>query len=571
MHQKSLQPSLGLRARIAVLPCLVIASFISCLNAQNAEELPGDTQNPGYFPTIAEDTLLRGAADSRSLGRGLSPYSVDGPDGPAQTASGLFRYYDNEPDFYQRNQDFFRPLNRGLGVFTPHDALAVESSRLQNASFTVDGSLGLLTRTFEPELAHVKAGPLYFDVLWVGAGAIYTDYNGSLPQDRHDQHDDGFAAYVELGVRGLLRITDSIYISAVANVMYLPFENEVALRFGNGDDPPLLLRFTITEQLGEWEVMFFDEFRGVTGLDFLVNADSPAIDRAGRYYYGFINERSSDFYTSNDAYFVNTVGFYASRPTFDNQWRLGLGIERSDFWRTFSFENHSKRDWFAIWMQYEGSSIPFAPRFSYQYMSNDGYDSLLHQFQLELTGRLTENLNWYSMAGYAFQTGDADERNRFVWSVDLEHTLTTTTQHRLTAGQGYFYHEFSSDTRAADYIRYAIDQRITSRLDARIFAQYTHNESSAEDLFPMRDRFGGGFRLTYRPLDFTDIRALVYYDQADQSTVEEDSSRWLYRLELNQQLGFRLTGKLFYQYEEFNRAENPYTEHLVGVSLRRYF
>lgn len=572
-----------LKARIPLPVCvlslvkialLVVLNPFSVSFAQTTVDpvLPVSTEvsGAGYFPTITEDILLRGPTDSRSLGMGLSPTSVEGPDNRGMIASGLFRYHDSEPNFYQRNQNFFRPIDRGLGMFTPHDAMTAETGRLQNASFTVDGQLGLLTRQFNPDLAHIKAGPLYFDVLWLGAGVIYSDYNGDLGTLRREE-DDGWAAFVELGVRGLLRFTDTIYISAVANIIYLPFENEVALRFGNGDNPSLLLRFNLNEQLGEWEILFFNEFRGVSGLDFLVNADVAATDRAGRYQFGFQTGRSNDFYSRNEAIFINTIGFNASRPLFDNQWRLFFAIEHSDFWRSFSFDDHRPRDWLGLWMQYEGSVIPFAPRFSYEYLSNDGYESLLHIFRLQLTGRITENINWLGMAGYALSTGDRDEGNQFIWRFDLDHALSRNTRHRLSFGEDYFYNELVPDTRTARYVRYSIDQRFTSRFSATAFGQYSHRETSVDDRFPDRDRFGAGLWLNYNPLDFTSIRGLVFYDQSDQITTDDDSSRWLYRVEVTQQLSHRVTGNIFYQYEEFNQDIGPFSEHFMGVSVRRYF
>lgn len=524
----------------------------------------------GYFPTITEDTLLRGPNDSRSLGIGLSPDNVEGPDTRGLVATDLFRYYDAEPDFWGRHQNFFRPINKGLGVFTPHDAFTVETQRMQHASFTVDGNLNLLTREFNPELAHIKAGPLYFDILWAGAGVIYSDYNGKLPSSRSED-DDGWTGFVELGVRGLLRITDSIYISAVANVIYLPFENELGLRFGNGRDPGLLLRANVNDVVAGWEILFYDEFRGISGLDVFVDADSTAIDRAGRYSFGFISDRSSDFYDSNQAFFVNTVGFHASRPVFGNQWRYGFGIERSDYWRSFSFEDHGKRDWLGTYFQYEGSVIPFAPRISYEYISNDGYESLFHTIDLQLSGRFTENLFWTGEIGYLFTSGTTAENNSFIWQVMLDHTFTRSTRHWVVFGENFVENEFIPDTRTAKFARYVIDQRITSQFHVQAFAQYSENEQSHNVRFATRDRFGAGLSLIYRPLDFTSIEGTVLYEQIDQPSTTDDSNRWLYRLEMIQQLSHRLTANLFYQYEEMDSEQNPFTEHFMGLSLRRYF
>lgn len=529
-------------------------------------------ESSGYFPTATEDILLRGSFDARSLGTGMV---VDGPDNDAQIAQDIFPYENTNGDFYERNRDIFRPLNRALGVFTPFDAFTLESRRLQNAVLTVDADLSLLTRSFEPDLAHIKAGPLYFDVLWLGAGVAYSDYSGEkalAPREVDgDSAEDGWTGFVELGVRGLIRFTDSIYISAVANIIYLPFENELGIGFGNSQYGGINVRFTLNEIIAGWEIMFFDEFLGRPGLNFFPDADATAFDQAGRYTFGFMGQRSAGFFNNDLVYFGNTVGFRASRPVLDNQWRLGFLIEHTDSWRSFNFDDHGKLDTAGVWLQYEGSVIPFAPMLSYQYFSSDGYRSLMHALELQLTGRLTENVSWLGRAGYMFSTGDTDERNGFIWEAALDHTLTRSTHHWLSAGETFAKNEYQADTRTMKYIRYGIDQRFTSRFHARAFVQFSENETSARDLFPARDRFGVGLDLVYRPLDFTNITASVLYEQLDQITTDEDMHRWLYRLEANQQLAHRLTGNIFYQYEEINQDANAFTEHFVGMSLRRYF
>ncbi|MEN3939846.1 hypothetical protein WJU23_01025 [Prosthecobacter sp. SYSU 5D2] len=550
---------------------------IGHVTAQTAYEptLPASTevQSAGYFPTITEDILLRGPSDSRSLGIGLGPDAAGGPDGRGQVASGLFRYYDNNPDFYQRNIDFFRPVNNVLGHFTPHDSFVLESQRLQHVSFSADASLNLFTRTFNPELAHVKLGMLYFDVLWVGSGVVYSDFKGDMPVTVNgDDDEDGWIAYVELGVRGLVRITDSIYFSVVANVIYLPFENKLGFALGNSGNSGIDFNFAYNDTIGEWEILLYNRFTGRPGLEIFVDSSSTAFDRAGRYSFGFLTDRSNDFFNENTALFGNTVGFAASRALFGNQWRLFFDIGHGDFWQTFDFDNHGTRDFLNLAMQYEGSSIPFAPRFSYGYVSNDGYRSLLHIFELQLTGRITENIDWAGSVGYATSTGDTSENDNFIWSLSLNHDLSRSTRHGVSMGENYFQNEFISDTRFARYLRYSLDQRITSRFNAGFFAQFSENETSTTDLFPTRDRMGMGLSLTYRPLDFTSINAFALYEQSDSDReVFDDSARWLYRIQLNQQLGHRLTGNVFYQYEEFRSDLTQFSEHVCGLSLRRYF
>jgi len=87
----------------------------------------------------------------------------------------------------------------------------------------------------------------------------------------------------------------------------------------------------------------------------------------------------------------------------------------------------------------------------------------------------------------------------------------------------------------------------------------------------LRDRWGIGMSLIYQPLDFTSVRGTIMYESIEKSVDFGDVDRWLYRLEMQQQLGFRLTGQIFYQYEDRQGLNNEFKEHLTGLSMRRYF
>jgi hypothetical protein len=529
----------------------------------------------GYFPTLAEDVLLRGASDSRSLGT----YSHEGPDLRAQVATDIFPY-ENGTNFYRRYDSFFRPLDHTLGVLTRHDAITLEGLELSGhaaeTSLVIDADAGLFTRRFDPDLAHVKAGPLYFDLLWVGAGVIYSDYNGRQPlPDKVDGDNtkDGWTGYVDVAVRGLFRITDTIYISAIANLMYLPFENELAFRMGNSAIPGVYTRLNVGDTVGDWDLLFYDEFIGRPGVDLSVDADADAIDRAGRYYFGFYEDRTNEFYNDRQAFFVNRAGFRATRPVFDREWRMGARIERSDYWRTFTFEEHGKRDYLELWLQYEGSRIPFAPRVSYEYWSNDGFDSMWHRGMLNLTGRITENVIWDGELGLGANTGTVSESVRWLWEVGLRHVINRSTLHGIRVGENFMNNEILNETITARYLRYYVNQRVNKSMHLDAFMQLSDNEVTDRPGIRehTRDRVAVGLALNYRPLDFTDLRASMFYEKVDQLATTDDQHRWVWRFEWIQRLAHRLTGNVFYQYEEMDSLRRPFTEHLFGMSLRRYF
>ena len=535
--------------------------------APNADE-------QGYFPTLAESALLRGASDSRSLGRFLE--DERGTDSHRQTATDIFLYEDSNPNFYQKNASFFKPLDYSLGWLTSFDSITVEPDSLDNTSLTFDANFSPLTRQFSPELAMLKAGPIYFDLLWVGAGYLWSDYSGNRDFEKFtgstsDVDGDGPAAYIDVGFRTLVRLSDSIYLTATGNLIYLPYENELGLRFGSGRDSALYSRFNYSETFGAWDILLYDEFRGMPGLNWFGQANANEIDRSGRYFYGFQNYGpANEFYSNNYVFFTNKLGFNATRLVLENKWRFGTSIDRTDYWSSFSFENHQTRDHAGIWLGYEGSTIPFAPRLSYDIYSFDGYESIWHRAYFDLTGRLTENVQWFSRVGAGLTTGQEKELDRFLWQIGLEHTITKNTLHWIRIGEDVFDSEINAESLTSRFVRWGIDQRIDRRLYFRAFVQYAEGETVLPSL-QVRDRFGAGVSIRFQPLDFTQIVGTALYEKIDQNLPLGEGNRWLYRGEINQQLGLRLTGQLFYQYETNNVNIVGFKEHLLGLSVRRYF
>jgi hypothetical protein len=556
--------------QLSTAAVLFMALFCACTTQSNAQNtvvepaLPSGRLQSGYFPTLGESALLRGPYNSRSSG-GMG--NEEGPDARKQTATDLFPYEDSEPDIYQRNQGFFRPLNQTLGWLTPQDAMTVQFNELDNTSLTVDGNLGILTRQFAPELATVKAGPLYFDLLWLGAGALWSDYNGNL--STVGNRGDGVIAYVDVGARGILKVSDSIYISAVADLMYLPFTNRFALRFG-GTQPGLLTRLNYSKTIGPWDLLLYDEFRGQPSLNWFGPANVNGYDRSGRYFYGFqTSGPANSFQNSSYVRFTNTIGMSLSRLVFDNSWRLWLTGMHMDYWQGYGFEKHQRLEHLGAALGYEGSRIPFAPRFSYDMYAYGGSNNIMHQALMSLTGRLTENLNWTGNVGDSFNTGGRSNGNRFIWNINLRHALTQNTTQTFGLGESVFYNTVAGNAILSKFVQYSINQRFSSRAYGSAFIQYADSETDLQTMQTSRGT-SVGVAFHYQPLDFTQLNSSIVYVKTKQSAISSD--RWRYTLTATQQLGMRLTGNVFYQYED-NQTPGPssYSEHVIGVSLRRYF
>lgn len=563
----------------ACLACLWLPLFAS---AQPSEPILPQAGSPehattllpeagGYFPTAGEYPLLRGAANSRSGG-------VEGNIGPdlrMQTATDLFPYQDPELNFYQRHPGLFRNMDHLLGVFTPNDAWTIESRELRHTALTLDANTGFLTRSFSPDLAMIKMGPLYFDLLYVGAGVVWSDFNGR--QNFPSGQGDGLVSYIDLGFRGLFRLTDTIYLSAAGSMMYLPQSNELAFGLGYGNQASLGVDLFFGDTWGEWDVSFTSNFFGRPGLNFYVDTQNDGYDRAGRYWFGMQQSRAnptSRFANDRGVFFGNSVAFNASRLVLGGSWRFWSSLRHTDFWQGFDFDNHGKREQLSLVLGYEGSIIPFAPRLSYDMFSFDGFETLYHQFMLGLTGRLTENINWAGNAGYLFSTGGSNQTGRFLWNMNLTHNLSARTRHTLSFGEAFFANDVVNEALISRYMNYGVHHDFARNLQLSIFAQVSDRENVISGAGRVNnvsatERAGGGATLTYQPLDFTSISASILHDTSLKPS--NLYSRWVSRVSVSQQLMMRMIGTLTYQYEESGGPQASFTEHVIQFGLRRYF
>lgn len=538
------------------------------------QEMYANTLLPesGYFPTQAEDPLLKGPSNSRSSrDQGGQWGMAMGPDMKMQSATGLFPYKDQEGNVYQRNPNLFRNMDHLLGFFTPNDAWTVESNEVRHTALTLDANSSILTRTFSPGLAMVKAGPLYFDLLWVGAGAIWSDFNGV--QNFAPGQGDGVTSYVGAGFRGLVRVTDTIYLSAAGSLYYLPQINRLAFGLGYGNQNSFAVDLYFSDTWGDWDVSFTNSFAGRPGLNFYSNTGQTAVDRAGQYWFGVQQNQANQFNQNSSAYFNNTIALNASRLVLGRAWRFWSTAKHVDFWRTFDFTNHSQREQLSLVLGYEGSILPFAPRFSYNAYTMNKFRSIYHQIGMDLNGRITENINWNGYLGYLFNSGSGTKQNTFLWKFGLSQNISSKTNHNITIGESFFVNDYSNDALTARYAQYAINHSFTRQLRAGLFAQISDRQSyvstSTNSTIPSASSAGGGATLTYQPLDFTSITASIIHSESLKPANIYD--QWITRLGVTQQLSMRMTGTLMYQYQENNGLQNHFTEHMIMVGLRRYF
>jgi hypothetical protein len=521
----------------------------------------------GFFPTSADLALL-GDKDYPRIS-----FTPEGPDARSQLATDVFMYESGREDFYTRNREAFAPVNQVLGVFTPHKTFTMELPNAPLAGMTFDANFPIFTRAYQPENAHIKAGPLAFDLLWLGAGALWSDYNG--PISFADGAEDGWISFIELAVRGTLRFTDTLFLSFSANLIYLPGSNEVAFQMLNNAAPTAVFELFYQKRLGTWDLLFFDRFMGRPGIDAFAQLREGGFDQAGRYQFGFYDAASrTEFFTSENVWFVNQVAGRASSMVGSSDWRFQGDVDHFDFWRSFDFDNHNSRDSLGLLLGYEGNNIPFAPALSYRVSTFDQFESFFHRLQLQFEGRITENVMASASGGYLWSSGREPNLSSAIWNVGIDHRFSQRGNHGFGVGQSLFEDPFSPEVLFTTYYRYFVGYQLAQRLNAAAYFQY----SDGDRIVSRDPRIALGAVnfysvsgvLTFRPWDFTQMTGSIIYQRTEPGDVMGESERWLYRLQVMQRLASRLTLQAMYQYEDFDGGIS-FNEHLVSLSLRWYF
>jgi len=536
--------------------------------AQQGE--PGDSLTDswrgGYYPTL-NDMMFLG---DRELPRSLTPEPA-GPDSYLLNNMGLRTLDPYGPSFYRENAALFAPVDRVLGFFAPHEGLVWETETIQRTSIAADASLGGLglTRSFVPERAHLKAGLLYLDVLYLRTELLYSDFNGD--QQFAEGAEPGWLSAISLGFRTYLRLTEQFYLAAVANLAYLPQENRLGYSAGGlGLGPFASLILNFERRIAEWDLRVFNFFNGShRSAAIFENLGEDATQSAGRYRVGIrgVGEsgRTGPFFTEDSVYFTNSVGATASRLFGD--WRLISRVEHRDSWRTFDFIDHRRSDSAGLLLGYNGSRIPFNPYFAYDVYSDDGLESFVHRARVGANGRITQNLRVSTMAGYGWTSNFDPDKESYLWRIGLDHDLSERTTHGIYAGQDFQTNDFIDDVSLAQYVGYYINHRVSRDLYAGAYAQLSEEEPLGTS-DEKRRRQSLGLNLSYRPLDFTSIYARGLYERSEYTESVEVDETYILRLGVDQRIWSRTSASFFYQFEE---NVSRFHEHLYYLSLTRYF
>ncbi|MFP6873983.1 MAG: hypothetical protein VCA55_10805 [Verrucomicrobiales bacterium] len=520
-----------------------------------------EKEKSGYFPTKTETLLLSGdLLGTAGYPRSRAPFGSESG-GPDLSTTGIWKYDDPDENFFEKHDKFFNPIDSALGFFSPRESINIESDNSFDTNFSLDPGLPF-TRQFNPDLAHLKAGPLYFDLLSVSAKALYSDY-----QSEHSplSHDDGWLSILELSGRAYARLTDDLYFSLSATLYYLPGDGKWGVDLGAASQS--FARFNWNRKIDNWDIHIYDEFKVLhRANDMLDPLEIDEIQTAGRYRLGRSdNARANGYFDDAGLVYSNVIAAQGTRPV-GQQWRFWTKLDHTDFWHTTKFANHHVRDRGKLLLAHEGTNIAFSPYLSYNLTTRDRFDSLLHQAWLGTTGRFTENIRVNTRLGHHWNSGASKSgtNDTILYEGGVIHEINSSTRQSLYAGLVYDDDVYGDDG-LYKYTRYTLNHTITPRIAARLFigAQNRHDD---EDL----TRWNTGLHLSANITDYMNIRLLARYENTKHSSIPV-SDRWIYRAGMHYRIMSRLHLELNYQYEDFHRSDGGFHEHFFYAALTRTF
>ena len=536
------------------LRCFAWLALASTAHSQERDET-------GFFPTKTDTLLLsgdlHGSADYPRSRADL--HSETG--GPDLSTTGIWKYDNPTENFYQRNSQIFDPIDSALGFFSPRESITLESDDSSQFNLSFDPGLPF-TRQFNPDLAHLKAGPFYFDLLSVSAKALYSDYQS---QTRPLANGDGLLSILEVTGRGYARLTDDLNLSLAGTVYYLPGDNKWGVDLGGRNRS--YARLNWSKKIDDWDLHAYDEFKVLhRSNDLLDPMEVDEIETAGRYRFGRIdNSRTHGYFDSNGLIYSNIIALQAMRP-LGSHWSFWAKLDHTDFWHTSQFIHQHSRDRAQFKLLHEGDNISFPPFITYDVRSRDDFESLQHQVWLGVKGRFTENLRGTSRIGYYWNHGDFARRHResLLYEGGLNHEITSSTRHSLYGGLIYDDDIFGDDG-LYKYARYTIAHSFNTRLMARAFVGIQNREDD-QDL----DRWTTGIHLTAHPTEYIQLSLLARYESNSRDSMP-DWDRWVYRTGLKYRIMSRLHWEVNYQYEDMNRQMGDFTEHFFYTGITKSF
>jgi hypothetical protein len=467
-----------------------------------------------------------------------------------------------------------------LGLFVPPGGgLHHQGGNLSTGGgVSVGVDAPFLTRAFNPERATLKLGLVYLDVLSVSGSVLYSDFEGD--RGFPEGGEDGWLSAISVGLRVVIPLTRSIYLSAAGTVYYLPGENRIGFFIGetNGLGFGAGVRLAYEKHLNGWWMNVSNTIGYIHRFSDLyeqVNVDE--IEVSGRYRFGraeTIGRRSGEFFDEGRLLLSNQAAFTAVGP-LSPSWRLETDVVRSDYWGIGDSDDHRSRTSASLVAQYAGQDWRFAPFVGARtvtsgYGGRGDFEGFRHEVFAGVRGPITDRLRLYARVGYTFLTGSGTGRNQaFLYEVGFTHEVGPYTRQSLFGGEAVD-ESITGETRLGRYLRYTLEQRLGARASTALFAQVARTESL--DTGVQGDSLSVGLSLRLTLTDFTNLSVDHYYDQFRPDD-DLERERWILRARLTRHILPGLSANLLYQFEDVDIDGGPgnFREHLYMLNVTQLF
>jgi len=552
-------------ARAAVFSLAILPAML------HAQQPQFRTTRPA--PVLDQTTGGNGAGYTGTEGLTNIPPGAFQPEPPVVTPQSLFR-----------NSQF--PT---VSAATPPLGPEIHSDNV-SAEFklglpALGGTLPFLGRGFAPENADLKIGPLYFKVLSLEAGVLYSDNINLTP----DHQQSGTIAITALTLDVVAQITESLRLATAATFVYFPIEGKVGVAgFGIGDiyelglaqGPLAHAQVTWDTDIGGWHVVLMDEFLIQQGLfsDSIQSNDvlfqGSRFDeesRAGRYVFvapqtdvfqNGNNPNNNNRFTNDLAVYSNEISASAER-LLPGTVRLQMRVYHDDLWYNQGNRGQpSLREGASVILASERDNMRFKPFFTYEAFRTDQFDGVQSIFRAGISGPITDQLNLFAEVGY-YLGGFGD--NGLLWDVELRHIAGPYTQEALSYARAfnYFHDEITEG------VGYNIQQILGPRLTGSAYVYRLDVSDQIDNDNFTRNEWLTGVSFAWLLGPKTTLRLTGEYASYDPVHTEA----WSGRAELGYNITDTLLLRFLYQYQKSTSQEfdQNYTENLFFLSLTKYF
>lgn len=447
-------------------------------------------------------------------------------------------------------------------------------------------------RSLDPESIHLKAGPLMIDQIDVGGGLLYTDTTGHPP---HQLADDGFGSIIWASARITIDFTEHISFTIRPIVYWLPFEGKV----GYGLPPfifglPVLDPYSFTTlsyqaPIADWDVNIFDSFGAFyrywtfwdrNQLRMNTWSDLSPIDLVGQYSLGGYGPQldfaldgaphsNISIFDKDRLYFENWSGFRALGKHGSNLQTM-LYFDRRDRW-------DGQFNWDSAWMQ-GGAWVTqirdhYAPYAGYNFWTTDNFNS---SYQWAIAGSKFEfgpRAYGFAQAGILWSSGTYQDYTTWLGEIGATQLLGPYSRHGFQVGRRLSDPDGRS-RYVENYGEYTIGQDIGPNSTVMALVGYADRTSLDRSLHDNQKVVLAGLHYNQIiPSTGTTLGLMIGYEHIQIDNNQSDFDRWMYRASVNQELRYRTTFTLAYQFTSAwgEGTKDDYTEHFLWMGLQKRF